>query len=313
MPPRVHVACVTVHAIINPRSQGGRTGTSLPQLESRLRGAFPGLTIHQTERRRHATSLAREATEAGASQLVVVGGDGTWHEVVHGCLEADRPAPLLSLVPRGTGGDMRRSLGVPQELDAALARAQAGRVRVIDAGRLTWRTADGATGREFFANIASIGMSADVATRTDTGTVTKARLGPLAFLLEGLGAALRPQRHPVRITLDDGPAIATEVGLCAVSNGRTFGGGMTIAPMADLTDGRLDVVWIEALPRASVLALLPSVYPGWHHHLPWVHHRRASRVTIELLAPCHVEADGELPGASGVLTFEVLPGAVRVT
>lgn len=304
---------MTVHAIINPRSRGGRTGASLVQLESRLRGTFAGITIHHTERTRHASELARDATAAGASQLIVVGGDGTWHEVVHGCLDADRPAPLLSLVPRGTGGDMRRSLGVPRDLDAALARARDARERIVDAGRLTWRTTDGATGREYFANIASIGMSADVATRTDTGSVTKARLGPLAFLLEGLGAALRRQRHPVRITLDDAPAITTTVVLCAVSNGRTFGGGMTIAPMADLTDGQFDIVWLEALPRLGVLSVLPSVYPGWHRYLPWVQHRRAARVTIEPMAPCHVETDGEVPRASGVLTFEVLPRAVRVT
>lgn len=304
---------MTVHAIINPRSRGGRTGASLAQLESRLRSCFAGIAIHHTERPRHASTLAREATEGGASQLVVVGGDGTWHEVVHGCLDAVRPAPLLSLVPRGTGGDMRRSLGVPRDLDAALARARDARERIVDAGRLTWRTTDGATGREYFANIASIGMSADVATRTDAGSVTKARLGPLAFLLEGLGAALRRQRHPVRITLDGAPAITTTVVLCAVSNGRTFGGGMTIAPMADLTDGQFDIVWLEAMPRLGVVSLLPSVYPGWHQYLPWVQHRRAARVTIELLARCEVETDGELPGASGVLTFEVLPRAVRVT
>lgn len=94
---------MSVHAIINPRSRGGRTGASIGQLESRLRSAFPVIAIHHTERPRHACTLAREATEAGASQIVVVGGDGTWHEVVHGCLEAARPAPLLSLVPRGTG------------------------------------------------------------------------------------------------------------------------------------------------------------------------------------------------------------------
>ena len=304
---------MTVHAIINPHSRGGRTGASVAQLESRLRSAFPRLTVHHTERPRHATALAREATEAGVSQLVVVGGDGTWHEVVHGCLEAGRPGPLLSLVPRGTGGDMRRSLGVPRATEAAVVRAREGRERVVDAGRLTCRAADGSTGCEFFANIASVGMSADVATRTHTGSVTKARLGALAFFLEGLGAALRTQRHPVRMTLDDEPAITTEVGLCAVSNGRSFGGGMTIAPMADLADGRLDVVWFEALPRVGVLALLPSVYPGWHHRLPWVHHRRAARVRIEPMAPCDVETDGEIPGASGVLPFEVLPGAVRVT
>ena len=304
---------MTVHAIINPRSRGGRTGASIGQLDSRLRSVFPGIAIHHTERPRHASTLAREATNGGVSQLIVVGGDGTWHEVTHGCLEADRPAPLLSLVPRGTGGDMRRSLGVPHDLDAALARAQERRERTVDAGRLTWRAANGSTGREYFANIASIGMSADVAARTHTGSVTKARLGPLAFLLEGLAAALRAQRHPVRISFDDAPAITTTVGLCAVSNGRTFGGGMTIAPLADLTDGLLDVVWLEALPRLGVLSVLPSVYPGWHWYLPWVKHRRAARVTIELMAPCDVETDGELPGASGVLTFEVLPRAVRVT
>jgi YegS/Rv2252/BmrU family lipid kinase len=308
------VAVVTVHAIINPRSAGGGTAKRLAHIENRLAASFPGLRLHHTTGPRHATALARSLAREGASHLLVVGGDGTWHEVVEGCLEpGPGPGPILSLIPQGTGSDMRRSLGVPGGLDAAIARARAGVPRRVDAARLSWRSTNGDGQRAVVANIASIGMSADVAVRTHAGTVTKARLGPLAFLLEGIGAATRHQRHRLRLTLDEEPPVEVTVLLCAVCNGHTFGGGMRVAPQARIDDGWLEVVWIDALPRPGVLAFLPSVYPGLHQHLPWVHQRRARRVIIEPLTAAPVEVDGEVPGAVGALTFEVLPQALRVT
>lgn len=305
---------MTVHAIINPRSAGGATAARLVEIEARLAASFPDMRAHRTTGPRHATALARSLAHEGASHLLVVGGDGTWHEVVEGCLEpGPGPGPILSLIPRGTGGDMRRSLGVPAGLDAAIARARVGDPRFIDAARLTWRSHTGDAQRAVVANIASVGISADVATRTHTGTVSKARLGALAFLLEGIAAATRLQRHRLRLTLDNEPPFEVTVLLCAVCNGHTFGGGMQVAPTARIDDGWLDVVWIDALPRPGVLAFLPSVYPGLHQHLPWVHQRRARHVVIEPLSAAPVEVDGEVPGAIGPLAFEVLPQALRVT
>lgn len=305
---------MTVHAILNPAARGGRAGLETASLVARLSRAFPGITVHETTHPGHATTLARDLAQGQATQLLAVGGDGTWHEVVNGVMLVPRESPLpLSLIPRGTGGDMRRSLGVPRDLDAAIRRARAAPPRPVDAARLAWTEPDGTSGSVVVANIASLGMSADVARRTHEGTVTKARFGAAAFFVEGVAAALDRQRHAVRLTIDDHPPIATTVLLCAACNGHTFGGGMRIAPMARLDDGWLDVVWINALPRAALLGLLPGVYGGMHTRLPWVHHVRARHVVIERQAEGPVEADGELPGVTGRLTIDVLPAALRVT
>lgn len=304
-------------AIVNPRSAGGRTGRDLAQVEAALRDTFDGLEIMRTEAPRHAVSLARDAVAAGVEHLVAVGGDGTWHEVVNGVLgEAgtDAPGVILSLIPRGTGGDARRALGIPRSLAAALACAKRGSAARRDLARATWTGDDGRVRREVVTNIASVGMSALAAARTHHGTVTKARLGAFAFLLEGIAVALAPHRYPLRLSVDHGPMQDVDVLLCAIANGHAFGGGMRIAPGARMDDGTLDVTWIEALPRAGVLAFLPLVYPGLHVRLPWVRTHRAHHIHIEPRSGAlDVEWDGEVPDPARSLTVEVLPAAIRVT
>ena len=138
--------------IVNPRSQGGQAGKDWPYLAERIRRSV-AFDEALTRAPGDATRLAREALRGGAERVIALGGDGTINEVVNGFFEDGAPiAPhaAMGLVPYGTGGDFRKTVRVPKDLDDAVAILAADRRRTIDVGRLDLTTADGGRAVGFF-------------------------------------------------------------------------------------------------------------------------------------------------------------------
>ena len=118
--------------IVNPRAGAGRAGRHLDDLKAAVSRHLPDAEVVLTEAANHGRHLARSAAMDGIELLVAVGGDGTIHEVVDGLFEGDepiRPQLVLGIVPAGTGSDLRRSLELPEDRDAALQVLVSGRDR----------------------------------------------------------------------------------------------------------------------------------------------------------------------------------------
>jgi len=154
--------------IVNPHSANRRTGKRWPAASGQLRAAIGGFDTFFTDRPGHASVLARRLAEEGCARIIAAGGDGTVNEIVNGLLDERgqvlNPDVTLGVLPLGTGGDFRRSLGLAGLSDGIQAIA-AGKVRQIDAGCVLFRAHDGKPGRRYFANLVSFGMGGEVALR----------------------------------------------------------------------------------------------------------------------------------------------------
>ena len=166
--------------LVNPASANGSTGRRWPEIARRA--AVAGLVgdAFLSERSGHVAELARRACEEGASLVVAVGGDGTVHETVNGLMavEPTRRAELAT-VPRGTGKDFARSLGIPAQLDRAVLVAREGVARTVDVGRATYVAWDGSGATAYFANFAGAGISGAIARRAND--TSKLLGGKLSF------------------------------------------------------------------------------------------------------------------------------------
>src|SRR4030042_2693609 len=112
----------------------------------------PPFSLACAERPGHATDSAREAT-ARYGRIALVGGDGTLNEVVNGLIADDRPLRpdlALGIVPRGTGGDFVRSVGIPRDLEGAAERLTTGTAREGDVGKVRYRRPAGSGGTSHF-------------------------------------------------------------------------------------------------------------------------------------------------------------------
>lgn len=287
--------------IVNP---GAGSVEDLSALEAAL-DRLPGSEVLRTEAAGDAERLAREAVRGGADLVVAAGGDGTLNEVVNG-LSEDFGKARLGLIPLGTGNDFARSIGVPDDLEGALAVLERGEARAVDVARATI----GETCR-CFLNMSVGGFSGEVSERASEA---KDRWGPLAYMRGAIGALPELKGFLTTIILNGGETLRLETFNLVVANGRYVASGIPAAPKAVLDDGLLDVVISPMTTLPQLAVLIPQVLLGRHLESDLLLFRRATRLEIECDPPMAFNVDGELIGESGEGTarFEILPRALQV-
>lgn len=298
--------------IVNPESQGGRLGKRWTELADTIGREFP-FEAALTQARGDATRLTREALRGGAERVVAIGGDGTVNEVVNGFFDdAGRPiAPDASfaLLPYGTGGDFRRTFGLPTELREAAQVIAANERRRIDLGRLAFTAANGERTHRIFANIASFGVSGVVDRLVNE---SGKRFGRLSFMFATARATWSYKNQRVQLTFDGADRVEATINTVAVANGQYFGGGMHVAPNAEINDGWFDVIAMGDFGFGDLLTSGRRIYKGTHLSMDKVTARRAKVIEAEGIDPSAVielDIDGESPGRLPA-RFEVLPGAL---
>jgi len=225
--------------------------------------------------------------------VIAVGGDGLAHVVLQKTTPAQIP---LAVIPAGTGNDFVRTLGWSlSDLEPYLDQIVSTKARLMDLGLV-----DG----EWFGAILSTGFDSIVNERANTMHWPK---GPnkynLAIAIELPG--FKPRQY--EITLDD-RIIKTQAMLIAISNGRSYGGGMLVCPQADIHDGLFDVMILHTISKIEFLKVFPRVFKGTHISHPAVEIVRSKRVSIKADAVAY--ADGERIG-SLPLTAECISEAMQ--
>jgi YegS/Rv2252/BmrU family lipid kinase len=267
--------------------------------------------------------IAEREARGGRRFIIACGGDGTISEVVNGILRASvgegaDSCAELGVLPSGTGGDFRRTLGVPSRAADAARSLREGKTCAMDAGRVAFRNVRGEEESRFFVNVASFGMGGEVIRRVKSREglpAGAARLlgGKLSFAAAALQSALTFEKPSVRVSLDGGAESQLTVANFCVANARYFGGGMKIAPNAKLDDGLFDVIAVGDVSAAKALTNSYRLYLGTHLGMSEVNHARARRIHARPASDDEVklEVDGELVGRLPA-EFEVLPNALRV-
>lgn len=306
--------------IVNPASAGGATRAAWPAVASDLRTHFGAFACAFTESAGDATLIAARETRAGRRLIIACGGDGTISEVANGILEAGAAAEL-GVLPSGTGGDFRRTLGLPDNTREAARALREGRTRRMDVGRVEYRNDAGAVESRYFLNVASLGMGGAVVERVKEqplawlpANVARVLGGRAAFAAAALNTTLSFSPPTVEIELDEHPAFRLRLVNLCVANARYFGGGMKVAPTARLDDGLLDIVAIGDMSALAVLANSYRIYLGTHLGLQRVRHARAEKLTVNATQDdehVRLEVDGELAGRLPA-TFHVVPDALLV-
>jgi diacylglycerol kinase (ATP) len=270
--------------VVNPHSGGGNTGKVFPELKTTIERVLGKCDVVFTEAPGHAIELARNAVKDARSLIVAIGGDGTIHEVVNGVMSANaQHATRIGVIGQGTGGDFRRTLGLEHRLDRYLESITSGRTRKVDVGRISFRARDGKRGERYFVNIASCGMGGLV----DRYVADASRLlgGTVAYFGASLRALATIRVGQLKCTITDANGTREEKirsYMFAICNGRYFGSGMHVAPMADTSDGHFEVVSIDAPSKLGFALTSQAIYTGGHIGKSGVVHFRCSKIAIDL-------------------------------
>jgi YegS/Rv2252/BmrU family lipid kinase len=243
----------------------------------------------------HGVSEAKRAAEQGEIP-VVMSGDGLVGQIGGALAETDA---AMGIMPGGRGNDLARVLGIPSDPAGAAAVLAKGEERRIDVGV--------ANGSRFLC-VASCGFDSDANRIANEARLVK---GNLVYAYAAIRALIAWRPATFTVTLDDGEPVEFKGYSVAAGNSRAFGGGMFVAPHAELDDGKLDVITVSDVSKLRYLRGLPKAFKGTHLHNPEVDELRASTVEIRADRDFAVYADGEhitdLPAS-----LSVLPQALSV-
>lgn len=274
----------TVTLVVNPHAGRGRAAKLLPQVTRELLKGMPGaaLRVHQTadfaEARHRCITAAENARPAHdgvpADALLVMGGDGMMSLGVNACADTDVP---LGLIPAGTGNDMCRGLGIRVFNPVQAAHwVISGRTRRVDTLRIEGDLAGGAEMRSV-GTVVSTGYAAMVNRRANR---MKLPIGGLRYAAAALAELAGFEPLTYRLTIDGRPRIIPAM-FVAIANARYFGGGMKIAPTADISDGRIDLTIVHPVSRNTLLRMLPTMFSGRFVGDPAVERLTATEVIVD--------------------------------
>ena len=281
--------------LVNPTAGRGKAAAALSAIEPRV-GRENVVVTGGAEHLRQATW---QAVADGVERVVVAGGDGTAHQVVQ---ELAGKSTALAVLPLGSGNDLAATLGMPEDLRAAIELALTAPVRRMDLGRI---------GERFFALYCGVGFDGEVS-RTYNEKVRWVK-GPVGYVWASIRAMMSFEA-PVLTLEDDHGVVEQPMMLAVAANARRCGGGMMMAPMAKIDDGRFELITLDAVPRRSILLLLSKVFRGAHLEHPRVQHRTVSRLTIAADRRLWAYGDGEplFEIGSEPVEVEIHPKHLRV-
>ena len=272
--------------IVNPISGHGRKKRIISQLVD------AGYKVVCTEYAGHAEKLAREASE---QVVVAVGGDGTVNEVARGITGTGK---TLGIIPCGSGDGLARHLGISHYFNRALDTILKGKVSHLDAGTIN--------GRMFFS-VCGVGFDAVVSEKF----AKSGHRGLTTYISEGLKtwSSYVPEKYSIVV---DGERLDHEAMFITVGNSNQWGNGAKITPLADSSDGILDITVVDDFMAIEFPVLAGLLMTGSAHKSSRVHTYRGKSICIERSCEGPAHADGDWFEAGKTIDIKVIPNALDV-
>jgi YegS/Rv2252/BmrU family lipid kinase len=304
--------------IVNPHSASGSTRERWAEIASDLRAHYGSFQVAFTRKQGDAIEIALQAAKKGRKFIIACGGDGTINEVANGILLSGQDVEL-GILPSGTGGDFRRTIGISTEIRKAAKQLREGITRLIDVGKILYTDESGKIAQRYFLNVASFGLSTSIISRVKSSTAFQwfpfqELRGKISFAFSTLQEIVDSNSIYAKVKIDKKKEISLVTLNFCICNARYFGGGMKIAPNARINDGFFDVINIGDISTLRVILNSYSLYQGTHLSLPEVGSTLAKVVEakpFERNQNVKIEADGELIGRLPA-SFEIVPKALKI-
>ncbi len=282
--------------IINPVSGGKHREKA--EWEAPVKVNFPHAQGAFTQYAGHATELAAQAVKEGYEQILVAGGDGTINEAAK-ALVGTKAA--LGIIPKGSGNGLARELGMPLMYEEALAALQKATPVPCDVG-----VANG----EYFFNLAGVGIEAQIAKDfAEYGKDGKRGMWPYFKL--GAKAVFSYQPKTLRVSYNGKDEIFTPLTL-VFANGTQYGSNFKIAPRADLTDGKLDMVEVLPVNKFKLALAAPTFFSKTFRPLEVTRTQKTAEAVINYDGEIVYHLDGEPKTAQNELRISILPRALNL-
>ena len=288
--------------IVNPFS-GKKQGLKiLEKIQPYFLRSDIEIEVIKTGYSRHAEIIAKEFDITKYNGLVIIGGDGTFHEVVNGILNrGDQKKIPIGIIPAGSGNSFMQDLDLVDPVKA-VQLIISNQTRLIDVMRLQM-------GDEirYGINLIGWGMVTDVGL-----TAENIRwIGPIRYTLAALFQILFKRSKKAILEIQN-KVINTKFMFIIGCNSIHVGKGMKMAPKAHIDDGLIDIVVVDdEISRMRLLSVLPKLYKGTHIFEPEVKYYQSDKFSISTEQIDIVNIDGEITGNTPI-KVDVIPQTIEI-
>lgn len=308
-----------LYFIVNETARTGKGVGVWRQVQIELREKKIPYKVFMTERKNHAVDLAKMISEKDEKDIciIVVGGDGTLNEVINGITDFEKVR--CSIIPAGSGNDFARGIGIVKEpktrLEHILSCVEQGSdyCERLDLGKAEWQ--DGECSR-LYAISSGVGMDALVCKKAFTSRIkvvmNKLGLGKLSYLILTVQSLFSMETADMSVKVDDAGILNFKKAIFgAAMNAKAEGGGVPMAPKADMQDGLLSTCFVYKMTKFGAMMRLPFLAVGKHEHFKGFKVFDCKKCSIKIKAPMALHTDGEYLGDVTEVTYSCLPGKMR--
>lgn len=258
----------------------GKTAKFLPEVESRLRSdgiAYQGFFTNSDA---FADKIVAKYLDHTFTDLLIVGGDGTFHEAINGLPRFDLS---VSVIQTGTGNDFIKAIDKKANPRSMLEKAILATPKPIDLGLCNKRLFHNGVGIGFDGSVAH--RSAELKAEQKGSVLSYYRaIAEGIFKFKGFdfefyGDDFRMEKPTFMIT---------------IANGVAFGGGMMVTPFAKVDDELFDVCHVARVSVLGRLWRLPFLVAGKHSKLPKVNYFKSGSITVNCAQEATAHIDGEI-------------------
>jgi len=285
----------TIRFIINPTSGSNRSEDKPKIISEHIDRSKYDYHCVTTEYKGHAAELSTQYVTEGIDVVVACGGDGTVNEVASSLIHTDT---VLGIIPGGSGNGFAMHIGMGRNTAKAVQKLNLSTAKVIDSCYVN---------EQFFLNLAGIGFDALIAYKADN----ESRRGFQMYFNLVSKEILKFKAQKFKVLFDD-QEIEGPFTSIAIANAAMYGYNFTVAPLAELADGLLDLVFIK---EASILRTIGSSWRMLNKTIDkssLVETYKTKEVTILTENPYYFHVDGESYEFSDKLHFKINPLSIRV-
>lgn len=287
---------------VNPYSGKKRSAEILDLVKPVFDSSGVDLTIIFTEFSGHARELAENLDFDGYDGFLVLGGDGTLHEVVNGMfLRQDGMTLPIGLIPGGSGNSIAYDLDLRDPVVSANSIVNH-EIRFLD-------TAEIKMGQNviYSINLIGWGLITDVGKRAES----LRWVGPSRYTVSSLIEIMLRKNRKAKLIIDD-KTFSDVFTFIVACNSVHIGKGMKMAPYAELDDGLIDLLVVDAnISRRRLFTVLPKLFDGTHVSEPEVSYYQASSFSILSDTDDILNIDGEMVGQTPI-TVKMLKHSVKI-
>lgn len=282
--------------IVNPSSGKEEAVDYVEEIEQILSQQGYEVKISQTEKELDATKFCQNACKDEYDLIISIGGDGTLHETINGLID-EHHRPKLGIIPMGTVNDFARALNIPLDPKEAIELIRHHKIRKVDIGKIN---------EDYFVNIVAAGAIAEAV--YEVSPEEKTKMGPLAYVLEGVKTLASNPTYPLAIEYDgqywEGNSLLF---LAALTN--SIGGFEKIAPDAEVDDGMIHCYIIDDINVLKLPAVMSSIMTGKLKKNKDVTYFKAKSIKLsspdELITNVDGEEGQKLPIELGVISNHI--------